>query len=117
MMIDLDPKALAVLRTKADYCMGRGTFDALVRADDAWVAADCPIEIPPPDRAGFVRVRVAVIVGVDGWASGGGSGFPAEEAAATMREGVPSARLTYIEAWVPKPAAPETVEGEVSDGS
>lgn len=116
MKVDLHPLALDMMRARADWIMGSGTHDAAAHANAEWSAAGCPIELPPPDRAGFVRVRIAVIVGVDGWASGAGDGFPAEEAAKRMLEEVPDARLTYVEAWVRKPEAPGTVEGEVSDG-
>lgn len=119
MMIDLHPLALAYLQAQGAYVLGNGDHNAVYNADNAWVDAGCPVEIthtPAPDRAGFVRVRIAVIVGVDGWASGGGDGYPAEEAAKRMLEEVPSARLTYVEAWVPRPEAPAVVEGEVSDG-
>jgi hypothetical protein len=114
-MVDLHPLALAYLRAIRSAAW-TGRLADVERSADAWNAAGHPIEADTdaPDRAGFVRVRIAVIVGVDGWASGGGDGFPAKEAAKRMLEEVPDARLTYVEAWVPRPEAPETVEGEVA---
>ncbi len=110
-MIDLHPLALAVLRADRDavklgQAAVKGRWD---RAFNAWKAADCPIEIPPPDRAGFVRVRIAVSVGADGE-----YGVDRADDVDKPASHLPGGRLTYIEAWVPKPAAPWTVEGEVA---
>ncbi len=120
MMIDLDPKALAMLRAKAawDNAAPNASADDVLSTGRAWREAKCPIEIPAPDRAGFVRVRIAVIVGPDGgWIAGSGSGCPDDLAARALRSEAKDGRISYVEAWVPKPAGPETVEGEVSDGS
>ncbi len=110
-MIDLDPKALAYMRAKAawDNEAQDASADAVRSTGAAWREAKCPIELPALDRAGFVRVRIVVFMDEEGeWVVS----MPSDMS--RLRRLFPRDRLTFIEAWVPKPAGPETVEGEVA---
>lgn len=79
-----------------------------------------PVEpAEPPAPEGAVRVRIAVAVDANGeWEADGGSELYEEQSAARevrrMMGGDPSRlRLSWVEAWVPRPAAEQVVEGRV----
>lgn len=78
-----------------------------------------PTEPPAPE--GAVRVRIAVAVDAEGeWDSAGASAYYQESVAAydARREmgGDPSRlRLSWVEAWVPRPEAEQVVEGRVEE--
>lgn len=75
----------------------------------------------PPAPEGAVRVRIAVAVDAEGeWDSAGASAYYQESVAAydARREmgGDPSRlRLSWVEAWVPRPEAEQVVEGRVEE--
>ena len=76
--------------------------------------------IDPPEPPGTVRVRVACVVRADGvWCAEGHSQQTDAESRQIAEEGVWSEvagdpRLTWVEALVPLPAPPATVEGSVA---
>lgn len=92
--------------------------------DVQWPAggALCPEPAEPPAPEGAVRVRIAVAVDADGeWAADGYSGgiygayhdgTAAEAARGRLLVG-DGARLSWVEAWVPRPEAEQVVEGRV----
>ena len=94
---------------------------------------DCPCKTPDMEahaahyraRQRTVRVRIAVAVDEEGlWVCEGGSLFHGDEAANGLKNLLPgdyprrqAARLTWVEADVPLPEPPATVEGEAQDGN
>lgn len=106
-------------------CRGTGTDPVRIDHDPDW-CRDCggsgvgePAEPPVPE--GAVRVRIAVAVDAEGeWDSAGASAYYQESVAAydARREmgGDPSRlRLSWVEAWVPRPEAEQVVEGRVEE--
>ena len=103
---DYDPKHLRAL---VEHAIEYGRLLGL---------ATKPEPAEPP--AGMVRVRIAVAATADRWSAVGDDDQSDEESVrfATMRLDPEKdlARLSWVEAWVPRPEDPEVVEGEVRDG-
>lgn len=113
-----------LIRDRGFVC-GYGVVN--LRDDDCLVAALCDFEegarfapLIPRDAANTVRVRIAVATLPHGdWAAVGdrrcGDDNDADLAAeARAHVGNSAARVTFVEASVPLPESPRTVEGEVA---
>lgn len=75
-----------------------------------------PEPAEPPAPEGAVRVRIAVAVDAEGdWSASGRSGHRGKNAATKALYAVNlPARLSWVEAWVPRPEAEQAVEGRVA---
>ena len=88
--------------------------DGIVTGADFRLAADY---LDPPEPPGTVRVRVACFVPHDGeWRACGAQGYDDDSVAedAERETGWKPGRLTWVEASVPLPEPPATVEGSVT---
>lgn len=88
---------------------------ALVGSGTMWIMADAIVPHTPPPPPNTVPVRIAVAVDPDGRWNGTGWSESDDKEAGELALDVMSdrARLSYITAHVPLPAAPAEVEGRV----